>query len=80
MKHRVQCKEAKTRITISCFLLAPTDRVVEPPSEFVDAEHPRLFKPVSDGELRRIRLRHDTHAGESLNFVTLKYLNDQNID
>ncbi|VVA91271.1 unnamed protein product [Arabis nemorensis] len=54
--HRVQCKEATVRISISSFLLGPMDRGIEPPSEFVDAEHPRLYKPVTDEELRKIRL------------------------
>ncbi|CAH8391544.1 unnamed protein product [Eruca vesicaria subsp. sativa] len=72
VKHRVQCKEAKMRITISTFLLIPMDKVVEPPRAFVDAKHPRLYKPISDGELRKIRLSNNMHDGESLRFVTLK--------
>lgn len=72
VKHRVQCKEAKMRITISTFLLIPMDEVVEPPSEFVDVEHPRLYKPISDGELRKIRLSNNMHDGESFQFITLK--------
>ncbi|KFK22847.1 hypothetical protein AALP_AAs39064U000100, partial [Arabis alpina] len=31
VKHRVQCKEATTRISISTFLLGPMDRDLEPP-------------------------------------------------
>lgn len=72
MKHRVKCKEAKMRISIVTFLLVPMDEVVEPPSKFVDAEHPRLYKPISDGELRKIRLSSNMHDGESLQFITLK--------
>ncbi|KAF8049456.1 hypothetical protein N665_2208s0004 [Sinapis alba] len=72
VKHRVECKEAKMRITISTFLLIPMDEVVEPPSNFVDAEHPRLYKAISDMELRKIRLSNNMHDGESFQFITLK--------
>ncbi|ESQ35407.1 hypothetical protein EUTSA_v10008310mg [Eutrema salsugineum] len=71
VKHRVQCKKAARRITISSFLLTPTDLDVEPPSEFVDAQHPRLYKPISDGELRKIRMSHSMHDGESLKYITI---------
>ncbi|KAG7654235.1 Oxoglutarate/iron-dependent dioxygenase [Arabidopsis suecica] len=76
VKHRVQCIEAKMRITIATFLLGPVDRDLEAPDEFVDAEHPRLYKPISDGGLRKIRLSKHLHAGESLKFITIKDLND----
>ncbi|CAA7031187.1 unnamed protein product [Microthlaspi erraticum] len=39
VKHKVQCKEAKFRISISSFLLGPVDANLEAPDEFVDAEH-----------------------------------------
>lgn len=74
MKHRVRCIEAKVRITIASFLLGPVDRDLEAPDEFVDVEHPRLYKPISDGGLRKIRLSKHLHAGESLKFITMKDL------
>lgn len=76
VKHRVQCIEAKMRITIASFLLGPVDRDLEAPDEFVDAEHPRLYKPISDGGLRKIRLSKHLHAGESLKFITINELSD----
>lgn len=76
MKHRVRCIEAKVRITIASFLLGPVDRDLEAPDEFVDVEHPRLYKPISDGGLRKIRLSKHLHAGESLKFITMKDLDD----
>ncbi|XP_023645921.1 2-oxoglutarate-dependent dioxygenase DAO [Capsella rubella] len=74
VKHRVQCIEAKVRLTIASFLLGPVDRDLEAPDEFVDAEHPRLYKPISDGGLRKIRLSKNLHAGGSLKFITYERL------
>ncbi|XP_010495766.1 PREDICTED: 2-oxoglutarate-dependent dioxygenase DAO-like isoform X2 [Camelina sativa] len=79
VKHRVKCIDAKVRISISSFLLGPVDSDLEAPGEFVDADHPRLYKPISDVGLKKIRLSKDLHAGESLNFITIKDLNDSMI-
>ncbi|XP_010476443.1 PREDICTED: 2-oxoglutarate-dependent dioxygenase DAO-like isoform X2 [Camelina sativa] len=80
VKHRVKCIDAKVRISISSFLLGPVDSDLEAPDEFVDADHPRLYKPISDVGLKKIRLSKDLHAGESLKFITIKDLNDSTID
>ncbi|EOA34081.1 hypothetical protein CARUB_v10021582mg, partial [Capsella rubella] len=49
VKHRVQCKEATTRISIASFLLGPMDTDLEVPSEFVDVEHPLIAIKLHDG-------------------------------
>lgn len=64
VKHRVQCKEAMTRISIASFLLGPMDTDIEVPSEFVDAEHPRLYKPISYKGLRKLRIAMKLHDGD----------------
>ncbi|KAL1202606.1 2-oxoglutarate-dependent dioxygenase DAO [Cardamine amara subsp. amara] len=77
VKHRVKCIDPTVRFSIASFLLGPIDRDLEAPDELVDAEHPRLYKPISDGGLRKIRLSMNLHAGESLKFITMKAdLND----
>ncbi|KAM1479446.1 hypothetical protein ACFX2I_026727 [Malus domestica] len=42
VKHRVQCKEANTRVSIATFLAGPKEEAVESPPEFVNSDHPRL--------------------------------------
>ncbi|KAG2268226.1 hypothetical protein Bca52824_062781 [Brassica carinata] len=50
------------------FLLGPvTD--LEPPSEFVDAEHPRLYKPISHEGIRNIRTIKKLVDGEALKLI-----------
>ncbi|AAD39299.1 putative oxoglutarate/iron-dependent dioxygenase, non-hem dioxygenase domain-containing protein [Arabidopsis thaliana] len=70
VKHRVQCKEATMRYSIASFLLGPMDTDLEPPSEFVDAEHPRLYKPISHEGVRNIRMTKKLHDGEALKLIT----------
>lgn len=73
VKHRVQCKEAKFRISISSFLLGPVDANLEAPDEFVDAEHPRLYKPISQDELRHLRRTTKRRDGQVLlELITMK--------
>ena len=68
VKHRVQCNEATERFSIASFLLGPvTD--LEPPSEFVDAEHPRLYKPISHEGIRNIRTIKKLVDGEALKLI-----------
>lgn len=76
VKHRVQCKEPTERISIASFLLGPMDTDLEPPSEFVDVEHPRLYKPISHDELRRIRLANKEQDGEVLKLIRMMNVND----
>ena len=70
MKHRVQCNEATKRFSIASFLLGPMDTDLEPPSEFVDAEHPRLYKAISHDGVRNIRMTTKLHDGEALKLIT----------
>ncbi|KAG7590208.1 Non-hem dioxygenase N-terminal domain [Arabidopsis suecica] len=70
VKHRVQCKEATTRISIASFLLGPMDTDLEVPSAFVDVEHPRLYKPISYKGLRQLRITMKLHDGEALKLIT----------
>lgn len=80
-------RKSEDLISISSFLLGPVNRDLEAPDEFVDvdAEHPRLYiyiyiyKPISDGGLRKIKLSMNLHAGESLKFISVKDLNDPKI-
>lgn len=70
VKHRVQCNEATKRFSIASFLLGPIDTDLEPPSEFVDAQHPRLYKAISHDGVRNIRTATKIHDGEALKLIT----------
>ncbi|XP_076903627.1 2-oxoglutarate-dependent dioxygenase DAO-like [Bidens hawaiensis] len=65
VKHRVQCKEAKIRVSIASFLLGPRETVVAPP-ELVDDDHPRQYVPTTYEEVRKMRFSTKLHAGEAL--------------
>lgn len=69
MKHRVQCKESAIRVSIATFLLGPKETAVEAPAEFVDAEHPRLYVPITFEDYRKLRLSTNLQAGEALELV-----------
>ncbi|KAF5798482.1 putative gibberellin 3-beta-dioxygenase [Helianthus annuus] len=65
VKHRVQCKEAKIRVTIASFLLGPRG-MVEAPVELVDDEHPRLYVPTTYEDYRKTMLSLSLQACEAL--------------
>ncbi|XP_024992540.1 2-oxoglutarate-dependent dioxygenase DAO-like [Cynara cardunculus var. scolymus] len=65
VKHRVQCKEATTRVSIASFLLGPTE-AIEPPPELMNADHPRVYVPTTYEDYRKLRLSTNLHAGEAL--------------
>ncbi|KAK1421463.1 hypothetical protein QVD17_23814 [Tagetes erecta] len=65
VKHRVQCKEAKIRVSIASFLLGPRE-TVEPPAELVDDDHPRVYVPITYEEYRKMRILTKLQAGEAL--------------
>ncbi|XP_022759114.1 2-oxoglutarate-dependent dioxygenase DAO-like isoform X2 [Durio zibethinus] len=67
--HRVQCKQATTRVSIATFLLGPKEAAIEPPPELVDSEHPRLYVPFTYEEYRKLRLTTKLQAGEALALV-----------
>ncbi|XP_021759327.1 2-oxoglutarate-dependent dioxygenase DAO-like [Chenopodium quinoa] len=69
VQHRVQCKGAGIRMSIATFLSPPPDKIIEAPAEFVDAEHPRLYAPITYEELRRLRFTKKLHAGEVLELI-----------
>ncbi|KAK3034167.1 hypothetical protein RJ639_034307 [Escallonia herrerae] len=69
VKHRVQCKEATTRLSIASFLLGPKEATVEPPPELVDSEHPQLYVPFTYEDYRKLRLSTKLQAGEALALV-----------
>ncbi|OVA19011.1 Oxoglutarate/iron-dependent dioxygenase [Macleaya cordata] len=71
VKHRVQCKETKTRVSIVLFLLGPKEPLEAPP-EFVDSNHPRLYSPMIYEEFRELRLSTGLRAGEALELMRLK--------
>ncbi|KAJ0468769.1 putative gibberellin 2-beta-dioxygenase [Helianthus annuus] len=65
VKHRVQCKEPKIRVSIASFLLGPRG-TMEPLPELVDDEHPRKYIPTSFEDYRKLRFATKLHAGEAL--------------
>lgn len=65
MKHRVQCKEAKIRVSIASFLLGPRE-AVEPLPELVDDKHPRVYVATTYEEYRKLRFSTKLQAGEAL--------------
>ncbi|KAK8949108.1 Gibberellin 3-beta-dioxygenase 4 [Platanthera zijinensis] len=65
-KHRVICKDAKSRISINMFLLAAKDDRVEPEAIFVDSEHPRIYQTFILNEYRKLRDASGFRAGEIL--------------
>lgn len=65
VKHRVQCKEAKIRVSIASFLLGPRG-IVEPLSELVDDGHPLVYMPTTYEDYRKLRFSTKLHAGEAL--------------
>ncbi|KAG2297896.1 hypothetical protein Bca4012_009085 [Brassica carinata] len=69
VKHRVRC-ETKTRFSIVSFLLGPMDTDLEAPSAFVDAEHPRLYKPISNKGIRSLRVTTNLIDGEALKHIS----------
>ncbi|KAK2967151.1 hypothetical protein RJ640_026542 [Escallonia rubra] len=69
VKHRVQCKEATTRLSIASFLLGPKEATVEPPPELVDSEHPQLYVPFTYEDYRKLRFSTKLQAGEALALV-----------
>ncbi|KAI3798699.1 hypothetical protein L1987_33977 [Smallanthus sonchifolius] len=54
VKHRVQCKEANTRVSIASFLLGQ-DEILEPLLELVDDDHPCVFVPTTYEDYRKLR-------------------------
>ncbi|KAJ4844908.1 hypothetical protein Tsubulata_002642 [Turnera subulata] len=69
VKHRVQCKEATIRISIASFLLGPKEEAVEAPEELVDSQHPRLYKPFTYEDYRKLRLSTKLQDGEALSLL-----------
>ncbi|MFS8007627.1 putative flavanone 3-dioxygenase [Helianthus anomalus] len=65
VKHRVQCKDANTRVSIASFLLGP-EEILEPLPELVDDDHPRVFVPTTYEDYRKLRFSTKLHAGEAL--------------
>ncbi|KAK4280131.1 hypothetical protein QN277_011796 [Acacia crassicarpa] len=67
VKHRVECKEARVRVSIASLLLGPKEGDIEAPKELVDPHHhPRLFLPFSYEHYRKLRSSQKMHAGEAL--------------
>ncbi|CAM8900003.1 unnamed protein product [Rhodiola kirilowii] len=72
VQHRVQCKEAKVRISIASFLLGPKGTVVEAPSELISSENPRQYVPFTFEEYRKLRITTKLQAGQALELVRAK--------
>ncbi|XP_051135819.1 2-oxoglutarate-dependent dioxygenase DAO-like [Andrographis paniculata] len=69
VKHRVQCREPTTRISIALFVLGPKEGRVEAPVELVDVERGRLFCPFTVEDYRKLRLSTGLRAGEALELL-----------
>ncbi|XP_071705744.1 2-oxoglutarate-dependent dioxygenase DAO-like [Rutidosis leptorrhynchoides] len=69
-KHMVHCKEAKTRVTFASFLMGPKG-IVEPLPELVDDDHPRVYKPTTYEDYRKLRFSTKLHIGEALEHIKL---------
>ncbi|CAL5368963.1 unnamed protein product [Camellia sinensis] len=69
VKHRVVCKEPRTRMSIASFLLGPKEAKVEAPAELVDSSHPHLYVPFFYLDYRNLRISKELQAGEALDFV-----------
>nr|XP_043634909.1 2-oxoglutarate-dependent dioxygenase DAO-like [Erigeron canadensis] len=68
VKHRVQCKEARVRVSIASFLLGPRE-TLEPLPELVDNDHPCVYVPTTFEEYRKLRMSTNLHAGEALELL-----------
>ncbi|KAK1410611.1 hypothetical protein QVD17_37148 [Tagetes erecta] len=68
VKHRVRCKETKTRVSIASFLLGPRGTVESLP-ELVDEDHPRKYVPTTFEDYRKLRFSTKLHAGEALELL-----------
>ncbi|THG04814.1 hypothetical protein TEA_008027 [Camellia sinensis var. sinensis] len=69
VKHRVVCKEARTRMSIASFLLGPKEAKVEAPVQLVDSSHSRLYVPFFYSDYRKLRISKELHAGEALDLL-----------
>ncbi|TQD69720.1 hypothetical protein C1H46_044747 [Malus baccata] len=70
VKHKVQFREARIRVSIASFQRGPDEgAVVEAPLELVDSEHPRLYVPFTYEDYRKLRFSANLHAGEALALV-----------
>lgn len=67
----MQCKEATTRFSIATFMLGPRKENVEVPTEAVDHDHPRLYKPFVYDDYRKLRVSKKMHTGEALELLRL---------
>ncbi|KAK2981664.1 hypothetical protein RJ640_000173 [Escallonia rubra] len=72
LQHRVQCKEAKIRVSIALFVLGPKEAAVEAPAELVDSEHPRLYVPINFEDYRKLRLSTGLRAGRAQRYEVIQ--------
>nr|XP_043632186.1 2-oxoglutarate-dependent dioxygenase DAO-like isoform X2 [Erigeron canadensis] len=68
VKHRVQCKEAKVRVSIGSFLSGPKE-TMEPLPELVDNDHPRVYFPTTYEEYRKLKFSTKLYSGEALELL-----------
>ncbi|KAA8527943.1 hypothetical protein F0562_035188 [Nyssa sinensis] len=69
VKHRVQCNEGTTRMSIALFVLGPKEAKVEAPPQLVDSAHPRLFVPFNFEDYRMLRITKRSPTGGALEFL-----------
>uniref|UniRef100_A0A803KWB7 Fe2OG dioxygenase domain-containing protein n=2 Tax=Chenopodium quinoa TaxID=63459 RepID=A0A803KWB7_CHEQI len=71
VQHRVQCKGAGIRMSIATFLSPPHDQVIESLPNFVDADQPPIYGPITFEALRGLRVSKNLRAGEALQLIRL---------
>ncbi|GFS39889.1 hypothetical protein Acr_00g0065450 [Actinidia rufa] len=65
-KHRVQCEEAKVRVSIATFLLGPNEAAVESLPELVDSAPPASTFLSLAKNTESSNTRNNFHSGEAL--------------
>ncbi|KAK1431066.1 hypothetical protein QVD17_14282 [Tagetes erecta] len=71
VNHRVRCLEPNIRTSIALFILGPTDKKVEAPSELVDSDHPRLYAPIDVKGYRHTRYSARMRTGDALDLFKM---------
>ncbi|XP_047312623.1 2-oxoglutarate-dependent dioxygenase DAO-like [Impatiens glandulifera] len=71
-RHRVQCYEGTARVSIVLFMFGPNDEELFAPEEFIDSEHPRLYKAIKADDYWSLRIANRSATGA----VDLLHLKD----
>ncbi|KAH7296933.1 hypothetical protein KP509_26G045400 [Ceratopteris richardii] len=74
VEHRVTTNKTVPRISVACFFAPSEEDVVRPLKEFVDAEHPSLYKETKFCDYLRNGLSKQLRGKTNLKFSSLKLL------